>query len=654
MSAPGMLNILIEKLLKFMAAKILSRWVILSKDIIIVWLSFLFAYVLRFNFVLTEVFSYENIRNSFVFVAVFTGYFLIFKSYLGIIRHTSISDAVRLFEAVTASSTTLIALVLIDQSYFDKSYFNVPLSVVVVSYLIIMFSLIFTRIFIKLLYNNILRKEKGEINVLIYGAGDSGIIVKNTLAQRAVSGYKVVGFIDEDLGKIGKTLERVDIYAPRDITSEFIQKKNIEEIIFSIQNIEPLKKKEVLDDLLKLGVVLKNIPPVDNWIQGKLNFGQIQRVKIEDLLQREAIKLDNPKIKENVSGKTILVTGAAGSIGSELVRQLISYKPAKLILVDQAETPLFELMFDLRKKHPRLNGSLVYFIADVSNQKRMEAIFNEIKPMMVFHAAAYKHVPMMEDHPMEAVRVNIFGTRILADLSVKHGVETFVMISTDKAVKPTNVMGASKRFAEMYCQAMGNENGKTTHFITTRFGNVLGSNGSVIKIFRKQIESGGPVSVTHPDITRFFMTIPEACQLVVEASVMGENSEIFIFDMGEPVKILDLAKKMIILAGYEPDKDIMIEFTGLRPGEKLYEELLDNSSEDVVKTYHPKIMIGKVSWSTPESMQVFLWELQNALTTGDHRKLVSVLKKAIPDYVSKNSVYESLDMVQQEPVPSPN
>lgn len=654
MSAPGMLNILIEKLLKFMAAKILSRWVILSKDIIIVWLSFLFAYVLRFNFVLTEVFSYENIRNSFVFVAVFTGYFLIFKSYLGIIRHTSISDAVRLFEAVTASSTTLIALVLIDQSYFDKSYFNVPLSVVVVSYLIIMFSLIFTRIFIKLLYNNILRKEKGEINVLIYGAGDSGIIVKNTLAQRAVSGYKVVGFIDEDLGKIGKTLERVDIYAPRDITSEFIQKKNIEEIIFSIQNIEPLKKKEVLDDLLKLGVVLKNIPPVDNWIQGKLNFGQIQRVKIEDLLQREAIKLDNPKIKENVSGKTILVTGAAGSIGSELVRQLISYKPAKLILVDQAETPLFELMFDLRKKHPRLNGSLVYFIADVSNQKRMEAIFDEIKPMMVFHAAAYKHVPMMEDHPMEAVRVNIFGTRILADLSVKHGVETFVMISTDKAVKPTNVMGASKRFAEMYCQAMGNENGKTTHFITTRFGNVLGSNGSVIKIFRKQIESGGPVSVTHPDITRFFMTIPEACQLVVEASVMGENSEIFIFDMGEPVKILDLAKKMIILAGYEPDKDIMIEFTGLRPGEKLYEELLDNSSEDVVKTYHPKIMIGKVSWSTPESMQVFLWELQNALTTGDHRKLVSVLKKAIPDYVSKNSVYESLDMVQQEPVPSPN
>jgi FlaA1/EpsC-like NDP-sugar epimerase len=645
-----MINNLIEKLLKFMAAKILSRWVILSKDIIIVWFSFLFAYVLRFNFVLTDVFSYENIRNSFVFVAVFTGYFLIFKSYLGIIRHTSISDAVRLFEAVTASSLTLLVFVLIDQKYFNKSFFNVPLSVVVVSYLIIMFSLIFTRIFIKLLYNNILRKEKGEINVLIYGAGDSGIIVKNTLAQRAVSGYKVVGFIDEDLGKIGKTLERVDIYAPRDITSEFIQKKNIEEIIFSIQNIEPLKKKEVLDELLKLGVVLKNIPPVDHWIQGKLNFGQIQRVKIEDLLQREAIKLDNPRIKEIVFGKTILVTGAAGSIGSELVRQLIVYNPAKLILIDQAETPLFELMLELRKKHPKLNGTLVYFIADVSNQKRMEAIFDEIKPMMVFHAAAYKHVPMMEDHPMEAVRVNIFGTRILADLSVKHKVETFVMISTDKAVKPTNVMGASKRFAEMYCQAMANENGKTTHFITTRFGNVLGSNGSVIKIFRKQIESGGPVSVTHPDITRFFMTIPEACQLVIEASVMGENSEIFIFDMGEPVKILDLAKKMIILAGYEPDKDIMIEFTGLRPGEKLYEELLDTGSEDVVQTYHPKIMIGKVSWNTSESMLVFLRELQDALTTGDHRKMVSVLKKAIPEYISKNSVYESLDVVQQEAI----
>lgn len=649
-----MINVLIEKLLKFMAAKILSRWVILSKDIIIVWLSFLFAYVLRFNFVLTDVLWYEIFRNSFIFVAVFTVYFLIFKSYIGIIRHTSISDAVRLFESVTAASVTLIVFVLLDQNYFNKSFFNVPLSVIIVSYLIIMFSLIFTRIFIKLLYNNILRKEKGEINVLIYGAGDSGIIVKNTLAQKAVSGYKVVGFIDEDNGKIGKTLERVGIFSPGDLTKEFIEKKNIEEIIFSIQNIEPLKKKELLDDLLKLGVVLKNIPPVDHWIQGKLNFQQIERVKIEDLLQREAIKLNNPKIIGTVSGKTILVTGAAGSIGSELVRQLIVYKPAKLILLDQAETPLFELMLEMRKKHPHLNGSMAYFIADVSNQRRMEAVISETRPNMVFHAAAYKHVPMMEDNPMEAVRVNIMGTRILADLSVKYAVETFVMISTDKAVKPTNVMGASKRFAEMYCQALGNENGKVTHFITTRFGNVLGSNGSVIKIFRKQIESGGPVSVTHPEITRFFMTIPEACQLVIEASVMGENSEIFIFDMGEPVKILDLAKKMIKLAGFEPDKDIMIEFTGLRPGEKLYEELLDSDSEDIVKTYHPKIMIGKVGWTTSAQIEIFLSELHEALSDGDHHKMVSILKKAIPDYISKNSVYESLDVLQLEVVASHN
>jgi len=649
-----MINVLIEKLLKFMAAKILSRWVILSKDIIIVWLSFLFAYVLRFNFVLTDVLWYEIFRNSFIFVAVFTVYFLIFKSYIGIIRHTSISDAVRLFESVTAASVTLIVFVLLDQNYFNKSFFNVPLSVIIVSYLIIMFSLIFTRIFIKLLYNNILRKEKGEINVLIYGAGDSGIIVKNTLAQKAVSGYKVVGFIDEDNGKIGKTLERVGIFSPGDLTKEFIEKKNIEEIIFSIQNIEPLKKKELLDDLLKLGVVLKNIPPVDHWIQGKLNFQQIERVKIEDLLQREAIKLNNPKIIGTVSGKTILVTGAAGSIGSELVRQLIVYKPAKLILLDQAETPLFELMLEMRKKHPHLNGSMAYFIADVSNQRRMEAVIAETRPNMVFHAAAYKHVPMMEDNPMEAVRVNIMGTRILADLSVKYAVETFVMISTDKAVKPTNVMGASKRFAEMYCQALGNENGKVTHFITTRFGNVLGSNGSVIKIFRKQIESGGPVSVTHPEITRFFMTIPEACQLVIEASVMGENSEIFIFDMGEPVKILDLAKKMIKLAGFEPDKDIMIEFTGLRPGEKLYEELLDSNSEDIVKTYHPKIMIGKVGWTASAQIEIFLRELNDALSVGDHHKMVSILKKAIPDYISKNSVYESLDVLQLEVVASHN
>lgn len=636
------MNKLIQWILSQMTDRIISRWVILLKDIFIIWLSFLFAYVIRFNFDLQKFPWEEVLLNSANFIIISIIYFFIFKSYIGIVRHTSMVDAIRIFQAVTAIAVTVAFIGVIDHNYFGGHNFQVPLSVIIVFYLISVFSLIFTRIFIKLLYHTYMRKELGGINVLVFGAGQSGMITKNTLITSSVSAYKVIGFVDENDSKIGKSLEGIKVYAPSEITKEFVDRKKIDEIIFSIQNIEAIKKKDILGELIKLGVVVKNVPPLDHWINGKLNLRQIERVKIEDLLQRDTIKLNNPKIKENVIGKSIMVTGAAGSIGSELVRQLVTYKPGKLILIDQAETPLADLKLEMYKKYPHLNGSAVYYLADVSNLERMSVIFEETKPEIVFHAAAYKHVPMMEDNPMEAIRVNIFGTRILADLSVKHKVKTFLMISTDKAVRPTNVMGATKRFAEMYCQALGNENGKATHFITTRFGNVLGSNGSVIKIFRRQIETGGPVSVTHPDITRFFMTIPEACQLVIEASIMGENSEIFIFDMGKPVKVLDLALQMIKLAGLEPDKDIAIEFTGLRPGEKLFEELLNNS-ENTVQTYHSKILIGKVNWIPLSELVVFLDELQKSHSANDSLKMVSVLKKAIPDYISNNSIYERLD-----------
>lgn len=642
------MNKLIQWILRQMSDRILSRWVILIKDIIIIWLSFLFAYVIRFNFDLNKIPWEEVFWNSANFIIISTLYFFIFKSYIGIVRHTSIVDAVKIFQAVTSIAVTMAIISTIDLKYFSGHHFQVPLSVIIVFYLFALFSLIFTRIFIKLLYNSYVRKELGVINVLVFGAGQSGIITKNTLITSSVSAYKIIGFIDENDSKIGKSIEGIKVYPPSEITKEFVDKRKIDEIIFSIQNIEVLKKREILGELIKLGVVLKNVPPLDHWINGKLNLRQIERVKIEDLLQRDTIKLNNPKIKENVIGKTIMVTGAAGSIGSELVRQLVAYKPGKLILIDQAETPLFEFKLEMLKKNAHLNGSVVYYMADVSNLKRMSVIFEETKPDLVFHAAAYKHVPMMEDNPMEAIRVNIFGTRILADLSVKYKVKTFVMISTDKAVRPTNVMGATKRFAEMYCQALGKENGKVTHFITTRFGNVLGSNGSVIKIFRRQIETGGPVTITHPDITRFFMTIPEACQLVIEASIMGENSEIFIFDMGKPVKILDLALQMIKLAGLEPEKDITIEFTGLRPGEKLYEELLNNS-ENTVETYHSKILIGKVNWMPSAILVDFLKELLQSHAANDNLKMVSILKKAIPDYISNNSVYESLDGEKPDP-----
>ncbi|MEA3446392.1 MAG: nucleoside-diphosphate sugar epimerase/dehydratase, partial [Bacteroidota bacterium] len=416
-------------------------------------------------------------------------------------------------------------------------------------------------------------------------------------------------------------------------------------IIFAIQNIDGAKKKDTIDKFVKLNLMVKIVPPVENWIHGELNIKQIKRVRIEDLLQRDTIHLDNPKVIEFIRNKVVMVTGAAGSIGSELVHQLLLLKPDKLVLIDQAETPLFELKFELSSNHHPGNTQIEYYIADISDEHRIEAIFKNTKPSIIFHAAAYKHVPMMEDNPHEAVRVNIFGSKNIADLAVKYNSNCLVMISTDKAVRPTNVMGASKRFAEMYCQSLGNLPGMKTKFITTRFGNVLGSNGSVVKIFRNQIEAGGPVTVTHPDITRYFMTIPEACNLVLEASTMSEGSDIFIFDMGEPVKISDMARKMIRLAGFDPENEIKVEYSGLRPGEKLYEELL-NSGENTLPTYHPKIMIAQVNNARHKEMLSSFEKMKDAVIEDDVLTLVGVLKDIIPDFVSNNSVFESLDKVE--------
>jgi FlaA1/EpsC-like NDP-sugar epimerase len=516
--------------------------------------------------------------------------------------------------------------------------------VITIFYFISVFVLIFVRIVIKLIYQSYTRKDFERINVIIYGAGDLGRIAKNTLTNGGPTNYVVSGFVDENPDKVGKSIEGIRVYSPEEFTDEMIQKHAVKEVVFSIQNIDINKRRAIMDKLFKLGIVIKSIPPVDAWIKGELKLKQIERINIEDLLQREPIQLNNPKIIDALSGKTVMVTGAAGSIGSEMVRQIITKKPFRLILVDQAETPVFNLKLELSEKHADLAGLLKFYIADVSDFSRMNHIFTEEKPDIIFHAAAYKHVPLMEENTYEAIRVNVYGTKNLADLAVKNKVETFVMISTDKAVKPTNVMGASKRFAEMYCQALGRINGKTTRFITTRFGNVLGSNGSVIKIFRNQIQKGGPVKVTHPEISRYFMTISESCQLVLEASTMGENAEIFLFEMGDPVKIVDLAQNMIKLAGYEPFKDIQIVYTGLRPGEKLIEELLCNS-EDVMPTYHPQIKIGKISPVDKNIMDESIKQLEIALAQSDPFKMVSILKSAIPDYISNNSVFTSLDKV---------
>jgi FlaA1/EpsC-like NDP-sugar epimerase len=409
-----------------------------------------------------------------------------------------------------------------------------------------------------------------------------------------------------------------------------------------MHNIDPVKKREIADAFLQHNVTIKNIPPIEHWINGELKMKQIKHIKIEDLLQREPIILDDNTVIKEHKDKVILVTGAAGSIGSEIARQLLHYPLSRIILLDQAETPLHELSLRFKNIFPEFESKAIVLIGDVSNFERMDWLFRIYKPDIVYHAAAYKHVPMMEENPGEAVRVNVFGTRILADTAIRYGVRKFVMVSTDKAVNASNVMGATKRVAEIYTQSLNKIQSIGTRFTTTRFGNVLGSNGSVIPLFRNQIEEGGPITVTHPEITRFFMTIPEACQLVLEAGTMGNGGEIYIFDMGQPIKIVELARNMIRLSGLQPDIDIKIAFTGLRPGEKLYEELL-NISENTLPTHHPRIMIAKVRQFDHEVISDYLNELRDILNTDNNFSIVGCLKKIVPDYKSSNSIYESLD-----------
>jgi FlaA1/EpsC-like NDP-sugar epimerase len=424
-----------------------------------------------------------------------------------------------------------------------------------------------------------------------------------------------------------------------------VKAEQVQEIIISINqpNISPARKKELLEMCLENNIQLKQIPAVKDWMNGQLNSKQIRNVMISDLLSREAIHLEIDKIKEGLKDSIILITGAAGSIGSEIVRQLMAFDIRHAILYDQAETPLYDLQNELKVKFPKTSFDLV--IGDVRDPFRLYYVFDKYQPDIVFNAAAYKHVPLMEAHPYEAIRVNIGGTLLLADLSVQFKVKKFVMLSTDKAVNPTNVMGASKRICEIYVQALSQKEGITTQFITTRFGNVLGSNGSVVPLFQKQIEEGGPVTVTHPDITRFFMTIPEACQLVLEAGFMGKGGEIYVFDMGKPVKIYDLAKKMISLSGFIPEQDIAIKFTGLRPGEKLYEELLANK-ENTLTTHHPKIMIAQVRKYSYDEVNQDIRQLLSSVQLEDEEKLVSRMKELVPEFISQNSRFTKFDREQ--------
>ncbi|PKP01271.1 MAG: polysaccharide biosynthesis protein [Bacteroidetes bacterium HGW-Bacteroidetes-6] len=615
--------------------KFFPRWAILLFDLLVVLFSVFVSYQLRFNFNVPQYETEAMTTGIYVVGATRLVLFLLFGTFRNIIRYTSTSDALKF--SLTIALGSLIFVIVNLVSFFGFGSTNiVPYSIIIIELMTTSVLILGYRILLKVAFLEIRTPSREKKWVVIFGAGESGLITKRSIDRDAGSKYRVLAFIDDDIKKNGKKIEGIPIYNSSRI-DDLLENNSVAHVVISIQQLSPSRKAEITEICLRFNTKVLVVPPVSRWINGELSFKQIKKINIEELLEREVIHISNNKVEHDIAGKTVLITGAAGSIGSELVRQVSRFQPAMLICVDQAETPMFHLQNELERNR-FINFRIV--VADICDTQLMRQIFEEWKPELIFHAAAYKHVPLMELNPGEAVRNNAGGTRILANLAMEFNTGKFVFISTDKAVNPTNVMGASKRIAEMYVQS--HDNLSTTRFITTRFGNVLGSNGSVIPMFRRQIENGGPVTVTDAEVTRFFMTIPEACSLVLEAGTMGEGGEIFIFDMGKSVKILDLAHKMIKLSGLTLGKDIQIQFTGLRPGEKLFEELLADK-ENTLPTYHERIMIARVGKLDAAEMNAQLDELL-ALTPGvDEMRIVEKMKAIVPEFISKNSIFEKLD-----------
>lgn len=611
------------------------RWIVFLIDILICFVSISVAYLIKFDFKLgtDEFYDLRIIAPMVLFIRGLA--FIAFRTYAGLIRYTSTKDAERIFVVVSTSSVLLIIVNLI--TYAQNKQFILPNSIILIDYLFTLSAMIGSRIMYKSLFYAVTNTKVNKENIIIIGTEQFAAAVKRAIDKDTISNLHVVAFIDPSNQQEGQKIEGIEIYSTFKI-DYLLEKHNISKVIIAQKNFDAQKKAKIIDKCLSMKVNVQTIPDANAWLNGELSLKQIKDIKIEELLEREPIVLDKERIHSYVKGKTVLVTGAAGSIGSEMVRQICKFQPHLIVLFDQAETPLYDIELELKEDLGFFDFEVV--IGSITNEYRVRKLFDVYHPNVVFHAAAYKHVPMMEGNPTEAIFNNINGTKTIADISVEYEVEKFVMISTDKAVNPTNIMGASKRIAEIYTQTL-NKSVKT-NFITTRFGNVLGSNGSVIPRFKKQIENGGPVTITHPEVTRFFMTIPEACQLVLEAGAMGQGGEIFIFDMGESVKIIDLALKMIKLSGLEVGKDIQINYTGLRPGEKLYEELLNNK-ENTSATYHPKIMIAKVRDYDAKVVFGMIDDLIKDLPNHNNFSLVSKMKDIVPEFISKNSVFEGVD-----------
>lgn len=632
----------------FKRINIVPRWLIFCIDLMFCGFALLLSYFLKYNFDTSQIDVNELSRNTLIFLGINTIVFFNVKTYAGIVRYTSAQDSFRILFSISISNLFFILC-----NLFLLAFNKEPIiaNVIVIITGLCSFVLLITyRVLVKYFFMYIKNLKLDKRRVIIYGVGETGVATKRSLDTDPSVNMSVVAFIDSDRRKKDKVVDSVKIYHTDDLEN-LIKLEKIDDLILTSQHISTERKNRIVDLCLDNGVKVLNVPPLKTWVNGSFKINQIKNVKIEDLLERETIDLEDHVLTQEIKGKRVLVTGAAGSIGSEIVRQLTKFEPQLIILNDIAESALHEIQLELQDND--LFHNFIAFMGDVKNEPRMEYLFETFKPQYVYHAAAYKHVPMMENNPSEAICTNVGGTKIVADLSVKHQVEKFVMVSTDKAVRPTNVMGASKRIAEMYVQSYSNhvekhnisaKNGSVlkTKFITTRFGNVLGSNGSVIPRFKAQIQKGGPVTVTHPDITRYFMTIPEACRLVLEAGTLGNGGEIFIFDMGKSVKIVELAKKMIRLSGLIPNQDIKIEFTGLRPGEKLYEELL-NDMENTLPTHHHKIMVAKVMVYDFDSVAKQVLGLVETACQYHDKEVVKQMKQLVPDFISNNSVYEELD-----------
>ncbi|MBP9159482.1 MAG: polysaccharide biosynthesis protein [Flavobacteriales bacterium] len=617
--------------------RLMPRWAITAIDLAMCLAALLAAYQLRFNFSVPG-YEYDLLWPVLpIYVLVRLGWHAGVGIQRSMVRHTGTEDARRIFLTVLAGTLTLF-LANAVRYYLVDHRFVLPTSVLIIEFMGAVMLLISSRIAFKLLHLKRKGQGKEAQRVVLFGAGEAGLITKRTLEREGSARYHVTAFVDDDPGKVGKRLEGVRVYSTSELP-DLLRKTPGQQVIIAIQRPDPEHRRQVVDMAIAAQVDVRTVPPVKDWINGQLSSGQIREVRIEDLLGRAPINLEDAAVEQRFRGKRILVTGAAGSIGSEIARQLMRMGVAHATLLDQAESALYDLGMELQGRGDTAFGTVV---GDVRNARSMEKLLAEAKPEVIFHAAAYKHVPLMEARPSEAALTNIGGTMNLAELAQRHGVKEFILISTDKAVNPTSVMGATKRCAELCVAALSEKSGPGMSVITTRFGNVLGSNGSVIPLFRKQIEAGGPVTVTDPGVVRYFMTIPEACRLVLEAATMGHGGEVYVFDMGQPVRISELAERMIRLSGKEPGRDIEVKYIGLRPGEKLYEELLADA-ESTLPTHHPRILIGKTTAQDPETTLAHIGTILEAATRREDSACVEAMKHLVPEYRSRNSPFSKFD-----------